>query len=139
MGNIVRFGVSIDESLLQHFDDRNKDKGYTNRSEAVRDLVRESLVSGEWSRLSGEKVGVVSIVYDHDRLELPKNLIRDQHSHHSVIISSTHVHLDRHNCLEVIIMRGDAKQIRELSERMISRRGVKHGKLFMTTTGKDLL
>jgi CopG family nickel-responsive transcriptional regulator len=138
MSELVRFGVSLDGDLLKGFDARNKRKGYVNRSEAIRDLVRECLVEEEWQTTTGEAVGVVSLVFDHDRMELSKTLTRVQHSRHGLIVATTHVHLDEHNCLEVVILKGKVRQVRKLAESLISRRGVKHGKLFTTTTGKKL-
>ena len=138
MGKLVRFGVSVDQDLLKKFDSRNRRKGYVNRSEALRDLVRECLVSEEWGVSKGARVGVVSLVYNHHKLELPKTLAHEQHKKHSLIVATTHVHLDEHNCLEVLILRGKAQEVKKLAEHLISRRGVKHGKLFLTTTGKKL-
>jgi CopG family nickel-responsive transcriptional regulator len=138
MSELVRFGVSVDDDLLKRFDARNKRKGYVNRSEAIRDLIRECLVEEEWRTTRGETVGVVSLVFDHERMELSKTLTHAQHRRHALIVATTHVHLDQHNCLEVLILRGKAQQLRTLAEHLMSRRGVKHGKLFMTTTGKKL-
>ena len=138
MGHLVRFGVSLDSELLAAFDGRNGRKGYDNRSEAIRDLVRDCLVEEEWRKSTGRMIGVVSLVFDHDRLELSKTLTHAQHRQHALIVSTTHVHLDERNCLEVLILRGKAGPVRKLAEGLISRRGVKHGKLFMTTTGKKL-
>ncbi len=138
MSELVRFGVAVDHDLLKKFDARNKRKGYVNRSEAIRDLIRECLVEEEWGKTTGETVGVVSLVFDHDRMELSKTLTHAQHRRHGLIVATTHVHLDEHNCLEVLILRGKARQVRTFAEHLISRRGVKHGKLFTTTTGKKL-
>ena len=138
MGHLVRFGVSIDADLLEKFDKLNARKGYENRSEALRDLVRECLVAEEWGKQSGETVAVVSLVFDHHKLELPKQLADVQHKKHTLIVASTHVHLDAHNCLEVVILRGKAKEVQALGDQLVSRRGVKHGKMFLTTTGKRL-
>ena len=138
MGELVRFGVSVDADLLKKFDARNRRKGYVNRSEAIRDLVRECLVEAEWGKAAGETVGVVSLVFNHERMELSKTLTHAQHRKHALVVATTHVHLDQRNCLEVLILKGKAQKVRELAESLISRRGVKHGKLFMTTTGKKL-
>ena len=138
MGRLVRFGVSIDAGLLKGFDRRNARKGYANRSEAIRDLVRDVLVGEVLDADRGETVGVVSMVYDHHRMEMPKHMADVQHRRHSLIVATTHVHLDAHNCLEVLILRGRAEDVRHLGDRLVSMRGVKHGKMFLTTTGKHL-
>lgn len=134
----VRFGVSIDESLLQQFDELIKDKGYRNRSEAVRDLMRDALVERQWALDDEETVGTVTLVYDHHTRDLSDKLTEHQHSHHHAIISVLHVHLDAHNCLEVAVVRGTAREVRRLADELIGTKGVKHGKLVTTTTGKDL-
>jgi CopG family transcriptional regulator, nickel-responsive regulator len=134
----VRFGVSIDESLLQQFDELIRDKGYRNRSEAVRDLMRDALVEREWAQDDEETVGTVTLVYDHHTRDLSDKLTDHQHSHHHAIISVLHVHLDAHNCLEVAVVRGTAHEVRRLADELIGTKGVKHGKLVTTTTGKDL-
>lgn len=133
MAKVARFGVSIEEDLLKRFDRRNRKKGYANRSEAIRDLIRDGLVEDACRGGRGEHIAVVSIVYDHHKLALPKKLVDHQHEQHSVIVVSTHVHLDAHNCLEVVILRGKAKDVRAFAEVLVSTRGVKHGKYFMTT------
>jgi len=134
----VRFGVSIDESLLQQFDELIRDKGYRNRSEAVRDLMRDALVERKWAQDDEETVGTVTLVYDHHTRDLSDKLTEHQHSHHHAIISVLHVHLDAHNCLEVAVVRGPAREVRRLADELIGTKGVKHGKLVTTTTGKDL-
>ena len=139
MTEIIRFGISIDERLLDRFDRLIDEKGYSNRSEAIRDLIRNALVEEEWSNESEETVGTVSLVYDHHTRDLADKLTEHQHSHHKEIISSLHVHLDAHHCLEVVVIKGKAKKNKRLAEELIGTKGVKHGKLMMTTTGKDLL
>jgi CopG family nickel-responsive transcriptional regulator len=139
MAEIIRFGISIDERLLDRFDRVIEEKGYSNRSEAIRDLIRNALVEEEWSHENEETVGTVSLVYDHHTRDLADKLTEHQHSHHKEIISSLHVHLDAHHCLEVVVIKGKAKKIKRLAEELIGTKGVKHGKLMMTTTGKDLL
>lgn len=134
---IRRFGVSLDSDLLSCFDRLIARKGYSNRSEAIRDLIRDSLVEEEWDR-DEEVIGVITLVYSHDKREITDTLTDLQHLHYGNIVSSMHVHLDEHNCLEVVVVRGRAGEIRSLSERLISTKGIKHGKLVMTTTGKDL-
>ncbi len=138
MSKITRFGVSLETSLLEKFDRLNEQKGYKNRSEAIRDLIRDKLVSEEWSASDYETVGVFSLVYDHHQRDLNKTLNSIQHRYMEVIVSSTHVHIDHHNCLEVIILRGKSSIIKKISDQLASTRGVKHGKLIMTSTGSSL-
>ena len=134
---ISRFGVSLDSELLRDFDRLIARKGYRNRSEAIRDLIRESLVQEEW-RGEGPVVGVVTIVYSHEKREIVDALTDLQHLYYENIVSSMHVHLDEENCLEVIIVRGRAGDVRTLADRLISTKGIKHGRLITTTTGKGL-
>jgi CopG family nickel-responsive transcriptional regulator len=135
---IIRFGVSLDKILLERFDSLIEKKGYSNRSEAIRDLIRDSLVLEEWESSTAETVGTISIVYSHDTRELTDTLTDLQHRYHNSIISAMHIHLDEHNCLEVIVVRGKAKDIKAIADRLIGTKGVKHGKLSVTTTGKHL-
>lgn len=136
---ITRFGISLERMLLERFDNLIEKKGYANRSEAIRDLIRDSLVQEEWeSSPNNETVGTITIVYSHDTRELAEKLTDIQHHHHDIIISTMHVHLDEHNCLEVIAVKGKAKDIKGVADRLIGTKGVKHGKLTLTTTGKDL-
>jgi len=139
MAETTRFGVSIDERLLDKFDALIDEKGYSNRSEAIRDLIRNALVEEEWGRGNQSTVGTVSLVYDHHTRDLSDKLTEHQHSHHKEIISALHVHLDAHHCLEVVVLKGKAKNIKRLAEELIGTKGVKHGKLMTTTTGKGLL
>ncbi len=134
---ISRFGVSLDPELLRDFDRLIARKGYRNRSEAIRDLIRESLVQEEW-RGEGPVVGVVTIVYSHDKREIVDALTDLQHLYYENIVSSMHVHLDEENCLEVIIVRGKARDVRTLADRLMSTKGIKHGRFITTTTGKGL-
>lgn len=135
---IVRFGVSIASSLLRSFDQFMEGKGYSNRSEALRDLIREKLVKEEWQGGSKEVCGTISIVYDHHGRELPSLLTEMQHRQRKSIISTTHIHLDDHNCLEVLIVRGKSNELKRMGDRLIGTKGVKHGTISLTTTGKDL-
>ena len=138
MSKVIRFGVSLDSDLLKKFDDIIKSKGYKNRSEAIRDLIREELVSKEWGDKNKETVGVFSLVYDHHQNELSHVLNNIQHDSLDIVRSSTHVHIDHHNCLEVIILKGKSSEIKKLTDELASTRGIKHGKLIMTSTGSDL-
>jgi len=139
MANIIRFGISIDVRLLGKFDSLIDEKGYSNRSEAVRDLIRNALVDEEWTQENQETVGTVSLVYDHHTRDLSDKLTEHQHSHHEEIVSALHVHLDAHHCLEVVVLKGKAKKIKKLAEELIGTKGVKHGKLMTTTTGEGIL
>lgn len=138
MSKVVRFGVSLPSELIEQFDRHIENKGYRTRSEAIRDIMRERLVEEEWESIAGEVVGTVTIVYDHHTRELSSLLTDLQHEHHAEIVCSTHIHLDAHNCLEVVIVKGGAKQVRRIADRLVSTRGVKHGKLVCTTTGQNL-
>jgi CopG family nickel-responsive transcriptional regulator len=135
---VARFGVSMDPELRDKFDRLIGQKGYANRSEAVRDLVREHLVEKEWEEVRGEVVGTVTLIYDHHVHDLSDKLTELQHDHYRNIISSTHIHLDGHNCLEVLVVKGKSGEVRSIAERLMSTKGVKHGKLAMTSTGKEL-
>lgn len=138
MSELVRFGVSMDNRLLKQFDQQIERKGYVNRSEAVRDLVRNALVEDQWTNSDEETVGTVTIVYDHHTRDLADKLTEHQHSHHNAVVSALHVHLDAHNCLEVIVLKGKAGEVRNIADELIGAKGVKHGKLVSTTTGRDL-
>ena len=138
MSKLVRYGVSIERSLSERFDQLIKSKGYANRSEAIRDLIRNCLVEEEWKAGSEVTVGVVTLLYDHRQRELSRKLTHSQHDHHDTTISSLHVHLDSFNCLEVIVVRAPANTIRKLADRLIGTKGVKHGKLVMTSGGRKL-
>ncbi|HET6515750.1 MAG TPA: nickel-responsive transcriptional regulator NikR [Thermodesulfovibrionales bacterium] len=135
---VIRFGISLENPLLERFDDLIEKKGYASRSEAIRDLIRDSLVTEEWESFATETVGTITLVYSHDTRELTDTLTDLQHHFHNAIISSMHIHLDEHNCLEVIVVKGKAKDIKTIGDRLIGTRGVKHGKLTVTTTGKHL-
>jgi CopG family nickel-responsive transcriptional regulator len=137
MGELTRFGVSIDEHLLDQFDRLIAEKGYANRSEALRDLIRERLIEEDWAS-NAEVVGTITLVYDHHVRELAERLTNLQHHHHRNVLSSLHVHLDTDNCLEVIVVRGPANEAKDLAAHLIGARGVKHGKLAMSTTGLHL-
>ena len=138
MAGVIRFGVSLDEKLLDGFDRLISKKGYTNRSEAIRDLIRDSLVKDEWEEGDKETVGTITLVYDHHTRELTHTLTDLQHQHHKSIISTTHIHLDQHNCLEVLVVKGKGGDIKAIADKVIGTKGVKHGKLAMATTGKEL-
>ena len=139
MGKLVRFGVAMDEELLGRFDELVARRGTgANRSEAVRDLVRDSLVDEQWEAPDEEIVGTITMVFDHHVNDLAEKLDSLQHAHHDKVVSSMHVHLDAHNCLEVIVVRGPSGAIRTIAEALLGTKGVKHGKLVTTTTGLQL-
>ena len=134
---LIRFGVSLDETLLEKFDDHIKKNQYTNRSEAIRDLIREALVLEQWC--AGEHVaGTISLVYDHHKRELVSKLLGIQHGFHHLIISSQHIHIDHDNCLEVIVFVGEAQKAEMLFNKLKSAKGVKHADITITTTGQNL-
>jgi len=135
---LVRFGVSLEKELLSKFDRLCNERKYDNRSEAIRDLIRDELVREEWTKTKGEVSGVISLVYDHHKRELVDHLINIQHDHQGIIIASQHIHLDHDNCLEVVVIKGKANEIKNLAARLRSVKGVKHGELVMTTVGKDI-
>jgi CopG family transcriptional regulator, nickel-responsive regulator len=138
MDKVTRFGVSIPAELIDSFDQHIRRKGYSNRSEAIRDMMRDYLVEKEWENNADEVVGTVTIVYDHHTRELSNMLNTLQHGHHDEIICTTHVHMDHDNCLEVIVVKGTGETVRTIADQLISTRGVKHGKLVCTTTGEAL-
>ena len=136
MAELARIGISIDPALLETFDQMITEKGYVNRSEAVRDMIRDALVENQIKRADGTPtVGTVTLVYDHHTRDLSDKLTEHQHSHHDAIISALHVHLDAHHCLEVVVVRGTAAQVKRLADELIGTKGVKHGKLVLTTAG----
>ncbi len=139
MSEITRFGVSIDSQLIKKFDALIVRKGYTTRSEAIRDMIRDSLVEQEWETEDRDTVGTITLVYNHHTRELDHALTDMQHKSFHQIISALHVHLDAHNCLEVLVVKGKSSEIRKIADRLIGTRGVKHGKLTTTTTGKELV
>ncbi len=130
--------MSIDERLLKRFDALIAEKGYVNRSEAIRDLIRNTLVDEQWEQGDKETIGTVTLVYDHHTRELSDKLTELQHAHHRSIISAMHIHLDDHHCLEVLVVKGTPLEIRKLADELIGTKGVKHGKLVSTTAGSGL-
>jgi len=139
MGQTIRFGVSLDSDLLEKFDALCEERCYQTRSEAIRDLIRNTLVEEEWKDEKREIAGTLTLVYDHHKSDLSQKLVEIQHDHHHVIITSLHVHLDHDNCLEVLVLKGDGNEVRTLSQKLASTKGVKHGKLSLATTGQDLV
>jgi CopG family nickel-responsive transcriptional regulator len=138
MPAITRFGVSIEERLLKNFDRLIAEKGYQNRSEAIRDLIRDSFVQEEWKEGTKEMVGTIAIVYSHHTRELSRTLTDMQHRFYKTILSTLHIHLDEDHCLEVLVVRGKGEELKKIGDRLIGTKGVKHGKLSLTSTGQNL-
>ena len=139
MSQIERVGVSLDKELLSMFDQLIGTQGYSNRSEAIRDLIRERLSQKQLAKPTAKAVAGIFLVYDHHSTTLSNKLIELQHNHLLHVIASTHVHLDHHNCLEIIIVKGKVKEIEELANQMASLKGVKPSRVNLMTTGKELL
>ena len=137
MANLFRFGISLEKKLLDDFDILIKRKNYSNRSEAFRDLIRQELVKEEWAE-GGEVVGAITLVYDHHKRELVNKLTDIQHNFQGTIISTQHIHLDHDNCLELLAVKGAPTDIGKLADTLKSVKGVKHGTLSMSSTGKGL-
>lgn len=132
MEKLIRFGVSMPAPLLEQFDKIIAQKGYTNRSEAIRDMVRDAIVDYEWVK-GKHVVGTITLVYNHHKKGVMEKLTALQHTHHDSIMSSTHIHLDHENCLEVIVVQGKSSTIKEVADSVIALKGVKHGKLVITS------
>jgi CopG family transcriptional regulator, nickel-responsive regulator len=133
MQNLIRFGVSMENDLLKKFDHLIEKKGYSNRSEALRDLVREKFVEENVTDENQVVFGILTTVYDHHQRELDEKLTEFQHDNYQSIISTTHIHLNHHDCLEVIILKDKAGKIKKISDKLISFKGVKNGKLVLTS------
>ena len=138
MPEVVRFGISADERLLERFDALIAEKGYVNRSEAIRDLIRSALVEDALADPDSEAVGTVTLVYDHHYSDLGDKLTEHQHTHHEEIVSTLHVHLDSRHCLEVVVLRGTAREIKHIADGLIGTKGVKHGRFVATTAAEDV-
>ena len=135
---VVRFTVSVPQTLAKQLDRMTREKGYDNRSLAVADMIRNQLVEHHQNYGNRDIAGTITLVYDHHKQHVQAALTDIQHDHHDVIISTLHVHLDHDNCLEVLAVRGKAGTIKKISDELIAAKGVKHGKLTVTTSGKDL-
>ncbi len=138
MSQISRIGVAIDTDLLRKFDALIAKRGYTNRSEAFRDLIRDDLVEAAWQSPDSLVAGTVTLVYDHHVRQLTDKLTEMQHDFHDHVLSTLHVHLDHDHCLEVLVVRGKAAVVRRFAETLIATKGVKHGRLTITSAGADL-
>lgn len=137
MGDTTRFGISIDSGLQESFDRLLTSKGYQSRSEAIRDLIRAAIVEEKMESGDEEMVGTVTLVFNHHVRDLSDKLTEHQHQHHHQVVSALHVHLDAHNCLEVLVLRGKATDIKRIADELIGVKGVKHGRLFMTTANAE--
>jgi len=136
--SVSRFSVSLPPKLLNQLDKMVAEKGYDNRSPAIADMIRDKLIEHNQKFGDEEIAGTITLVYDHHKQHVQETLTGIQHDHHDVIVSTMHVHLDHHNCLEVLVVRGQASVIKRIADELIAAKGVKHGKLTVTTTGRDL-
>jgi len=137
VSQLIRFGVSLEKGLLSHFDSHLREKKYTNRSEAIRDLIRDDLVKKQWNE-GKEIAGTITVIYDHHKRELVNKLMDIQHDFGEIIISTQHIHLDHHNCLEIIAIKGRPKAAQDLADTLKAVKWVKHATLSMSSTGRDI-
>jgi len=138
MTELVRFGVSLDKELLEKFDALIRSKNYSNRSEALRDLIRQELVAREWQE-GWDVAGAITLVYDHHKRELLRRITNIQHDFQKVIISTQHIPLDHDNCLEIVAVMGSAADVQRLADTLKAIKGVRHGTLSMSSTGKNIV
>lgn len=131
---IIRFGVSIEPDLLKNFDKMIKKEGYTNRSEAIRDLIRKNLITEKNKNPEAEAIGTLTMIYDHHVRNLTDKLLDLQHDHTKEILTTTHVHIDHHNCLEVLVLKGKTRSVQKLADNIKALKGIKHGELVITQT-----
>ncbi len=140
MSNLIRFGVSIEKDLLDNFDTSVAKRGYATRSESIRDLIRDSLIEQKIDCPSDTLVvGSLTIIYDHHASHLLQEMAQIQHCHHDLILSVMHLHVSHKDCLELIALSGQVNQINELANNLISLKGVKNGKLFLTLPSADIV
>jgi CopG family transcriptional regulator, nickel-responsive regulator len=137
MSELVRFGVSLEKPLLERFDAIIRERQYTNRSEALRDMIRRELVQKEW-RGGRDVAGAITLIYDHHKRDVLGRVTDTQHEFQDVIISTQHIHLDHHNCLEIVAARGRAEVVQKLADALTSIKGVRHGTLSMSSTGREI-
>ncbi len=135
---LKRFSIAVEDELLGRFDRLLVNEGYENRSEAIRDLIRDALVRQEWESDDSVTTGTVVLVYDHHKHDLMKKLTDIQHESVDLIVASLHTHLDEHHCQEIIVMRGSVAEMKRMANRLISTNGVKHGRMLPSTTGKGI-
>jgi CopG family nickel-responsive transcriptional regulator len=132
MGDLSRIGIALDSDLLRRFDRSIAHRGYTNRSEAFRDLIRDQLVIERTTTPNAIVVGTVTLIYDHHANGVTEKLTELQHQHHELVVSTSHAHLDHDSCLEVLIVHGKSARIEQFADRLIGLKGVQHGRLVMT-------
>jgi len=137
MSDLFRFGVSLDKALLDKFDRYIRERNYSNRSEAFRDLIRQELIKKEWDE-GDDVAGAITLIYDHHRRDLLGKITDMQHDYQKIIISTQHIHLDHDNCLEIVAVRGQPREVTTLADMMKSIKGVKHCTLSMSSTGKHI-
>lgn len=139
MGELTRFSVAMPEGLLMQFDELVSRRGVAkNRSEVIRDLVRDALIRDEIDQVGAEVMGTLTIVYDHHASDVQETLHNIQHAHYGMIVTTSHVHIDEDMCLEVIILRGESTDVRIVADQIVGTKGVKHGGLVVTTVGQVL-
>jgi CopG family nickel-responsive transcriptional regulator len=132
MGILSRIGIALDSELLKRFDRSIARRGYTNRSEAFRDLIRDRLVKEQTAAPDAIVVGTVTLIYDHHASGITEKLTEAQHDHHELVVSTSHAHLDHDSCLEVLIVHGKSAKVKQLADLLIGLKGVQHGRLVMT-------
>jgi len=137
MSDLFRFGVSLDKALLDKFDRYIRECNYSNRSEAFRDLIRQELIKKEWDE-GDDVAGAITLIYDHHSRDLLGKITDMQHDYQKIIISTQHIHLDHDNCLEIVAVRGQPREVTTLADMMKSIKGVKHCTLSMSSTGKHI-
>ncbi len=135
---VTRFSISLPTELARQLDRMRREKGYTNRSQAVADMIRDQLVEHRRKFGDQEIAGTITLVYDHHKPHLQATLTDIQHDHHDVILSTLHVHLDHDNCLEVLAVRGRASLVKRIADELLAAKGVKHGRLKMTSSGAEV-
>lgn len=138
LGVLSRIGIALDSDLLKRFDRSNSRRGYTNRSEAFRDLIRDRLVGEQTAAPDATVVGTVTLIYDHHVSGVSEKLTELQHAHHELVVSTSHAHLDHESCLEVLIVHGKSAQVEQFADRLIGLKGVQHGRLVMTVPAHTL-
>ena len=138
MGVLSRIGIALDSDLLKRFDRSIGRSGYTNRSEAFRDLIRDRLVAEQTATPDATVVGTVTLIYDHHAHGVTEKLTELQHAHHALVVSTSHAHLDHDSCLEVLIVHGKSAKVEQFAGRLIGLKGVQHGRLVMTVPAHTL-
>jgi CopG family nickel-responsive transcriptional regulator len=138
MGVLSRIGIALDSDLLKRFDRSISRRGYTNRSEAFRDLIRDRLVAEQTAEPNATVVGTVTLIYDHHAYGITEKLTEVQHENHDLVVSTSHAHLDHESCLEVLIVHGQSARVAQFADRLIGLKGVQHGRLVMTVPARAL-